>query len=160
MNIYYGPYLVETDVSDFITVAYQAAIILRLSTNPRMGWYARNMSELQSPNSTINFKGPIRRLITYQATSWTQQLYKDKYSPAVAQQYHHPHPYTSLLKNTVIDSMKICLFYARSLANHNLYLTGTTNTHQIKYRHLDCTSTSGYTVLICSISPQPRSRPL
>ena len=72
MNIYYGPYLVETDVSDFITVAYQAAIILRLSTNPRMGWYARNMSELQSPNRTIRFTGLTRILITHQTTSWTQ----------------------------------------------------------------------------------------
>ena len=160
MNMNYGIYSLNTDVSDLIAIAYQANIILRLSTKSEMDWYARNMSKLQSPNSTINFKGPTRRFITYQVTSWTQQLYKDKHSPAVAQQYHHPHPYASLLKYTVIDPMKICPFYAQSLANRNIYLTGTTNTHQIKYRHLDCTSISGYTVPLCPISPQPRSRPL
>ena len=110
MNLYYGLYPVDTDVSEFIASAYQAELILRLSTKPEMGWYARNMSELQSPNRTIGFIGPTRRLITHQATSWTQQLYKDKNARASAQQYHHPNPYTPLRENTVTDPMKICPF--------------------------------------------------
>ena len=74
MNIYYGQYPVETDVSDFMAISYQAEIIIHLATKPEMGWYARNMYELQQPNCTIGFMGPTRRLITHQATSWTQQL--------------------------------------------------------------------------------------
>ena len=77
MNMYYGLYPVDTDVSDFTADAYQAEIIIRLATKPEMGWYARNMAELQKPNRTIGYMGPTRRLITHQATSWTQQLYKD-----------------------------------------------------------------------------------
>ena len=69
MNMYYGLCPVDTDVSDFTTVAYNAEIILRLATKPEMIWYVRNMSELQSPNRTIGFMGPTRRLITHQATS-------------------------------------------------------------------------------------------
>ena len=64
----------ETDVSDFMAISYQAEIILHLVTKPEMGWYARNMYELQQPNCTIEFMGPTRRLIAHQATSWTQQL--------------------------------------------------------------------------------------
>ena len=77
MNLYYGIYPVDTDVSDFIASAYQAELLLRLAVRPEMGWYARHMSELQSPNRTFGFTGPTRRLLTHQATSWTQQLYKD-----------------------------------------------------------------------------------
>lgn len=47
MNIYYGLYPVDNDVSDFIATAYQTEIILRMPTKPEMGWYARNISELQ-----------------------------------------------------------------------------------------------------------------
>ena len=72
MNMYYVLYLVDTNVSDFTTVAYQAEIILRLATKLEMGWYACNMAELQKPNRTISFMGPTRRLITHQVTSWTQ----------------------------------------------------------------------------------------
>ena len=69
MNMLHGLYPVDTDVSDFTVCAYNAEIILHLATKPEMGWYARNMSELQSPNRTIGFMGPTRRLITHQATS-------------------------------------------------------------------------------------------
>ena len=72
MNMYYGLYPVDTDVSEFIATAYQAELILRLVTKPEMGWYARNMSEIQPPDRTIGFEGPIRHLTTHQATSWTQ----------------------------------------------------------------------------------------
>ena len=65
MNMYYGLCPVDTDVSDFTTVAYNAEIILRLATKPVKGWYARSMSELQSPNRTIAFMEPTRRLITH-----------------------------------------------------------------------------------------------
>ena len=39
----------EHVVSDFIATTYQAGIILYLATKPDMGWYARNMSELEPP---------------------------------------------------------------------------------------------------------------
>ena len=94
MNLYYGLYPVDTDVSDFIANAYQAELILRLATKPEMGWYARNMSELQSPNRNTSFTGSTRHLITQQATSWTQQLYKDKHARVAAQRYNHSDPYT------------------------------------------------------------------
>lgn len=38
-------YPVDTDVSDFITAAYQAEIILRLVAKSDIDWYVRNMSE-------------------------------------------------------------------------------------------------------------------
>ena len=94
MNMYESLYPVDTDVSDFIVIAYQAEIIPRLSTMPELGLHARNISELQSPNRTLDFMGPTHHLITHQAIGWTQQLYKDKYSRAAAQQYRNPHPYT------------------------------------------------------------------
>ena len=72
MNMFYGLYPVDTDVSDFVATAYQAEQILRLATKPEMGWYARNMPELQLPNRTIGIAGPTRRVITHQATSWTK----------------------------------------------------------------------------------------
>ena len=90
MNMFYGLYPVDTDVSDFTACAYNAEIILRLTTKPEIGWYARNMGEFQSPNRTIGFMGPTRRLITHQATSWTQQLYKDTTARRDAQKFHHP----------------------------------------------------------------------
>ena len=68
MNMFYGLYPVDTDVSDFTACTYDAEIILRMATKPETGWYARNMSELQSPNRTIGFMGPTRRLITHQVT--------------------------------------------------------------------------------------------
>ena len=77
MNMYYGLYSVDTDVSDFTAIVYSAKIILRLATKPEMGWYARNMSELQTPNRTIGCMDSTRRLITHQVTNWAQQLYKD-----------------------------------------------------------------------------------
>ena len=72
MSMYYGLYPVDTDVSDFIAIAYQIEIILRLGTKSEMGRYARNMNELQTSNRIIGFMGPTRQLITHQATSWTQ----------------------------------------------------------------------------------------
>ena len=92
INMYYGLYPVDTDVSDFIVCAYNAEIIIYLATKPEMGWYARNMSELQSRNRTIGFTGPTRRLVTHQTTSWTQQLYKDTNTRRDAQKFHHPDP--------------------------------------------------------------------
>ena len=44
--MYYSMYPVDTDVSDFTAVVYQAKIILPLVTTPEMGWYVRNMEEL------------------------------------------------------------------------------------------------------------------
>ena len=116
MNLYYGIYPVDTDVSDFIANAYQAELILRLATKPEMGWYARNMSKLQSPNRTISFTGSARRLITQQATSWTQQLYKDKHARAAAQRYNHSGPYIPLRATTVTDPMKICSVLCTSIS--------------------------------------------
>ena len=66
MNMYYGLYPIDTDVSDFTAVAYQAEIILHFATKLEMEWYVRNMNEIQPPNSTIGFTGPTRRLITHQ----------------------------------------------------------------------------------------------
>jgi len=45
MNMYYGLYTVDTNVSDFKAVAYQAEIFLHLATKMEMGWYARNMMQ-------------------------------------------------------------------------------------------------------------------
>ena len=58
MNMYYGHYPMDTDVSDFVANAYQTELILRLA----IGWYARNMQELQPPNRTIGFTGPTHCL--------------------------------------------------------------------------------------------------
>ena len=69
ITLYYGLYPVDMNVSDFIASAYQVELVLCLATKPEMGWYARNMSELQSSNRTIGFTGPTHRLITHQATS-------------------------------------------------------------------------------------------
>ena len=49
MNMFYGHYPMDTDVSDFVATAYQTELILRLATRPEMGWYARNIPELQPP---------------------------------------------------------------------------------------------------------------
>ena len=76
-NMYYSLYLVDTDVSVFTACPYNAEIIIHPATTPDMGWYTRNMSEFQSLNRTIGFMSTTRRLITHQATSWTQKLYKD-----------------------------------------------------------------------------------
>ena len=111
MNIYYDLYPVDTDVSNFIVTAYQVEIILRLATKPEMGWYAHDMSELQYLNHTIGFTGPKFHRITRQVTNWTQQLYKDINALEEAQQLHYPQPSTSLVRNTVSDTMKICPFY-------------------------------------------------
>ena len=69
MNLYYDLYPVDTDVSDFTDIAYQAEIVLRLATKLETEWCARNMIELQLPNRTIGSTGPTRHLITHQATS-------------------------------------------------------------------------------------------
>ena len=49
MNMYYDLYPIDTDVSNFTAVAYQAEIILHLATKPEMGWYARNINGIQPP---------------------------------------------------------------------------------------------------------------
>ena len=69
MNMLYGLYPGDTDVSDFVATACQAELILRLATKPEMGWHAQNMPELQPPNQTTGFTGPTHRLITHQATT-------------------------------------------------------------------------------------------
>ena len=124
MNMCYGLYPVDTDVSDFTVIAYQAEIILRLATKPEMRWYACNMHELQKPNRTIGFMGPTRRLITHQATSWTQKLYKDKDSRLATQCFHHPHSTRPLTKDAATDTMELCLFYSDMDDNPQLYLNG------------------------------------
>ena len=48
---------------------YQAEIILCLATKLEIGWYTRNMIELQPPNYIEGFTRPIRYLITRQTTS-------------------------------------------------------------------------------------------
>ena len=124
MNLYYGFYHVDTDVSDFIASVYQAELGPHLAIKSEMGCYVRNMSELQSPNHTIGFTGPTHRLVTHQATSWTQQLYKDKHTRAATQYYNHPDPYTPLRATTVADLMKICPFYAPRSHTSTLFLHG------------------------------------
>ena len=57
MNMYYGLYPVDTDLSDFTAITYNAEIILRLATKLEIEWHARNMSEPQSPNRIIGFMG-------------------------------------------------------------------------------------------------------
>ena len=136
MNIYYGLYPVDIDISDFTAIAYQAEIIIRLATKPEMGWYACNMHELQNPNRTIGVMGPTRRLITHQATSWTQHLYKDKDSRLAAQRYHHPHPAKPLTKDPVTDTMKLCPFCSDTDDNPQMYLHGDSI-----HLHLHCTNT-------------------
>ena len=135
MNMFYGLYPVDTDVSDFTACAYNAEIILRLATKPEMGWYARNMRALQSPNRTIGFMGSTRRLITHQATSWTQQLYKDTTTRREAQKLHHPEPSTPLAANTVTDAMKVCPFCDDSTPNTQLHLHGDSI-----HLHIHCTN--------------------
>ena len=135
MNMFYGLYPVDTDVSDFTSCAYNAEIILRLATKPEMGWYARNMSELQSPNRTIGFMSPTRQLITHQATSWTQQLYKDTNTRRDAQKFHHPEPSAPLATTTVTDTMEECPFCDDSTPNHQPHLHG-----DIIYLHIHCTN--------------------
>ena len=110
MHMLYGIYPVDTDVSDFLATAYQTELILRLVTKPEMGWYTRNMPELQPPNRTIGFTEPTHRLITHQVASWTQQLYKDKHTRTTAQARNHPNPSTPIAKITVTDTMKIYPF--------------------------------------------------
>ena len=93
MNIYYGIYPADNYICDFITTAYQVESILCLTTKPEISWYTRNMSELQSPNRTIWFTGPTRRLVTHQTTSWTEQLYKNTHTQGPHNNYtilHHP----------------------------------------------------------------------
>ena len=70
--------------------------------------------------------GPTRRIITHQATSWTQQLYKDKDmdNRLDAQPLHHPHPITSSPTTTVTDTMKVCPFYDESNDQPQQYLHG------------------------------------
>ena len=121
INMLYGLYPVDTDVSDFIACAYNGEIILRLATKLKMGWYASNMRELQSPNRTIGFIGPTRRLITYLATSWTQQLYKDTITRRDAQKFHNPEPSAPLSVTTVTYAMKVCPFCDDSAKPPNTY---------------------------------------
>ena len=135
MNMLHGLYPVDTDVSDFTVCAYNAEIILHLATKPEMGWYARNMSELQSPNRTIGFMGPTRRLITHQATSWTRQLYKDTNTRRGAQKFHHLEPSAPLAVTTVTDTMKVCPFYEDSTPNHQPHLHGDSI-----HLHIHCTN--------------------
>ena len=66
MNMYYGLYPLDTDVSDFVVTAYQAELILRLVTKPEIGWYTRNMTELQ-PQPHTQFHGAYTP--SYQAPS-------------------------------------------------------------------------------------------
>ena len=93
------------------------------------------MSELQSPNCTIGFTGPKRRLTTHQATSWTQQLYKDKHACTAAEKYHHPNPYTPFRATTVTDPMKICPFCAPRSSASTLFLHGDSI-----HLHVHCTN--------------------
>ena len=79
--------------------------------------------------------GPTRRLITHQATSWTQQLYKDKNARASTQTYHHPNPYTPLRENTVTDPMKICPFCSKGSPISDLFLHGDSI-----HLHIHCTN--------------------
>ena len=46
MDMYYGVYPVETDISDFTTVVYQVEIILQLINKPEVRWYTRNLTKL------------------------------------------------------------------------------------------------------------------
>ena len=113
----------------------KAFLYYNYSTKPEMGWYVRNVSELQSPSRVISFTGPTRRLITHQAISWTQQLYKDKHTQVVAQKYHHPNPYTPLRQNTVTDPMKICPICSPGFPTSNLFLYGDSI-----HLHIHCTN--------------------
>ena len=117
--MYYGLYPDDTDMSDFTAVAYHAERILRLATKPEMGWYPRNMAELQKPNRTIGYMGPTQRLITHQATSWTQQLYKNTDTRRNTQRLHHSHHATSMTKTAVTDAIKICPFCETSSNSTN-----------------------------------------
>ena len=65
MDIYYYISLVDADGFDFTIVAYQAEIILRLSAKPEIGWYTRNILELQSRNCIIGSIWPTKQLITH-----------------------------------------------------------------------------------------------
>ena len=137
MNMYYSLYPVNTDVFDFTAVAYQAESILRLSIKPEIGWYARNMAELQKSNRTIGFMGPTRRLITHQATSCTQQLYKDSDARRDAQWLHHPCPTTPMTTTAVTDAMKICPFCDTSRNITLQHLHG-----DIIHLHIHCSNTN------------------
>ena len=102
-----------------------------------MGWYARNMTELQKPNHTIGFLAPTCRLIAHHATSWNQQLYKDKEAQRDTQRLHHPHPTTPLPITVVTDTMKICPFCDKSNDILSQYLYGD-NIHL----HVHCSNTN------------------
>lgn len=69
MIMYYDLYLVDTDVSDFAAVAYQAEIILHLSAKLEIRCNACNMTELQPLNRTIVLMGPTKRIVTHQVAS-------------------------------------------------------------------------------------------
>ena len=79
--------------------------------------------------------GPTRRLITHQATSWTQQLYKDKNTRMDAQKFHHPDPTTPLAATTVTDTMKVCPFCDDSTQIHQIHLHGDSI-----HLHIHCTN--------------------
>ena len=109
--MYYGLYNIDTYVSDFTAIAYQAEIIIRSTARPEMGWYACNIKVIQTFNRTIGFKEPTRHLITHHSTSWTHQLYKDKNMRVDVQRFHHPYPTKTLTTTIVIDITKVYSFY-------------------------------------------------
>lgn len=122
MNMYYDLYLMDTDVSNFTTVSYQAEIILRLATKHDMGWYARNMVELQPLNRTIGLIGTARRYISHQVTSLKQQLCKNTNTRAHTQRLHHTRLNTSFAATAVTDTMKIYPFYDTTHEQHQTHL--------------------------------------
>ena len=80
-----------------------------------MGWYARHTQELQPPNRTIGYTGPTRRLLTHQATSWTQHLYKLQTARTLVAHTHHPHEH--IKPTTITNTMKTCSFCSTQTQN-------------------------------------------
>ena len=85
--------------------------------------------------------GPTRRLITHQATSWTQQLYKDTDTRWDAQRLHHPHPTTPMKTTAVTDTMKIYPFCSTSDDNTLQYLHGNSIHLHVHYSNTDLQQT-------------------
>ena len=110
--LYYRLYSIDSDVSTFLHNLYQAELLARLATKPEMGWYARHTQELESPNHTIGSTDPTRRLLTQQATNWTQHMYKSQTTRTLTTHTHQLHK--DIKSTTITNTIQTCPFCATS----------------------------------------------
>ena len=80
MNMHYGKYSVNANAFDFTVVAHYAEIILHLTNQAKYGMVYTQCDGITTSQSCNRLHVSTRRFIIHQATSLTQQLYKDKYA--------------------------------------------------------------------------------